>query len=82
MLMRKDWDNYFIDIAFQVAERSTCPRRRVGAVIVKDKRIKGTGITAVLAVWPIVLMKVPDGQQPLYQNNTCRNQCFAGMRAR
>jgi dCMP deaminase len=43
MLMRKDWDNYFIDIAFQVAERSTCPRRRVGAVIVKDKRIKGTG---------------------------------------
>ncbi|MGI6307588.1 MAG: deoxycytidylate deaminase [Dethiobacteria bacterium] len=41
--MRKDWDNYFIDIAFQVAERSTCPRRRVGAVIVKDKRIKGTG---------------------------------------
>ncbi|NMB36356.1 MAG: deaminase [Firmicutes bacterium] len=41
--MRKDWDDYFIDIAFQVAERSTCPRRRVGAVIVKDKRIKGTG---------------------------------------
>lgn len=41
--MRKDWDDYFLDIAFQVAERSTCPRRRVGAVIVKDKRIKGTG---------------------------------------
>lgn len=41
--MRKDWDSYFMDIAFQVAERSTCPRRSVGAVIVKDKRIKGTG---------------------------------------
>jgi dCMP deaminase len=41
--MRKDWDTYFLDIAFEVAERSTCPRRRVGAVIVKDKRIKGTG---------------------------------------
>lgn len=41
--MRKDWDSYFLDIAFQVASRSTCPRRSVGAVIVKDKRIKGTG---------------------------------------
>jgi len=41
--MRKDWDTYFLDIAFEVAERSTCPRRKVGAVVVKDKRIKGTG---------------------------------------
>ncbi|ABZ83482.1 come operon protein 2 [Heliomicrobium modesticaldum Ice1] len=41
--MRKDWDSYFIDIAFAVSSRSTCPRRSVGAVIVKDKRIKGTG---------------------------------------
>ncbi|MBM7866558.1 deaminase [Heliobacterium gestii] len=41
--MRKDWDSYFIDIAFAVSTRSTCPRRSVGAVIVKEKRIKGTG---------------------------------------
>ncbi len=41
--MRKDWDEYFLDIAFQVAGRSTCNRREVGAVVVKDKRIKGTG---------------------------------------
>ena len=41
--MRKDWDTYFMDIAYRVAERSTCPRLHVGAVIVKDKRIKGTG---------------------------------------
>ncbi|MBC9784526.1 deaminase [Heliobacillus mobilis] len=41
--MRKDWDSYFLDIAFEVASRSTCPRRSVGAVIVKDKRIKATG---------------------------------------
>ncbi|HHP50417.1 MAG TPA: deaminase [Moorella mulderi] len=41
--MRKSWDEYFLDIAFKVAERSTCPRRAVGAVVVKDKRIKGTG---------------------------------------
>lgn len=41
--MRKDWDLYFLDIAFEVAKRSTCLRRTVGAVIIKDKRIKGTG---------------------------------------
>ncbi len=41
--MRKSWDEYFMDIAFQVKERSTCPRLHVGAVVVKDKRIKGTG---------------------------------------
>ncbi len=41
--MRKSWDEYFMDIARQVKERSTCPRLRVGAVIVKGKRIKGTG---------------------------------------
>jgi len=41
--MRKDWDEYFMDIAFQVRGRSTCPRLQVGAVVVKDNRIKGTG---------------------------------------
>ncbi len=41
--MRKNWDNYFMDIAFQVSERSTCPRLHVGAVLVRNKRIKGTG---------------------------------------
>lgn len=41
--MRKDWDSYFLDIAFKVASRSTCPRLNVGAVVVKDRRIKGTG---------------------------------------
>ena len=43
LLMRKDWDKYFMDIAYKVKERSTCPRLHVGAVIVKNKRIKGTG---------------------------------------
>lgn len=41
--MRKDWDTYFLEIAFKVRERSTCPRLQVGAVVVKDNRIKGTG---------------------------------------
>ncbi len=41
--MRPSWDEYFMRIAFLVAERSTCLRRRVGAVVVKDKRILATG---------------------------------------
>jgi dCMP deaminase len=44
---RPSWDDYFISIAFQVAERSTCIRRHVGAIIVKDRRILGTGYNGV-----------------------------------
>lgn len=40
---RPSWDEYFMKMAFLVAERSTCLRRKVGAVIVKDKRILTTG---------------------------------------
>jgi len=40
---RKSWDEYFLDIAEQVAARSTCPRLHVGCVIVKDKHIVSTG---------------------------------------
>jgi dCMP deaminase len=40
---RPSWDEYFIQIAQQVATRSTCLRRHVGAVIVRDKRILCTG---------------------------------------
>ncbi len=40
---RPDWDSYFIKIAQTVAERSTCLRRRYGAVIVKDHVIISTG---------------------------------------
>jgi len=40
---RPSWDDYFMRIAGLVAERSTCLRRRVGALLVKDKRIIATG---------------------------------------
>lgn len=40
---RLPWNDYFMRIARLVAERSTCLRRRVGAVAVKDKRILATG---------------------------------------
>lgn len=41
--MRKSWNNYFMEIADIVKTRSTCIRRQVGAVIVKDNRIITTG---------------------------------------
>jgi len=40
---RPSWDDYFMNIAHEVACRSTCNRAQVGAVIVKDKRILTTG---------------------------------------
>lgn len=40
---RPSWNAYFMSIAEMVAKRSTCLRRSVGAVIVKDKRILSTG---------------------------------------
>ncbi|MFH1262228.1 MAG: cytidine/deoxycytidylate deaminase family protein [Pseudomonadota bacterium] len=40
---RIGWDAYFMKIAEQVATRSTCDRRYVGAVIVRDKMILSTG---------------------------------------
>ncbi|MEJ2102146.1 MAG: cytidine/deoxycytidylate deaminase family protein [Desulfobacterales bacterium] len=40
---RPSWEDYFMDIATRVAKRSTCLRRAVGAIIVKDKRILSTG---------------------------------------
>ena len=40
---RKDWHEYFMDIAIMVSSRSTCTRKNIGAVIVKDKTILSTG---------------------------------------
>lgn len=44
---RPSWDEYFMDIAHLVAKRSTCLRRSVGAVLVKDKRVLATGYNGV-----------------------------------
>lgn len=42
-MSRVSWDEYFMNIAEMVKTRSTCMRRQVGAVIVKDKQIVATG---------------------------------------
>jgi dCMP deaminase len=40
---RPSWQEYFMAITHLVAKRSTCLRRQVGAILVKDKRILATG---------------------------------------
>lgn len=43
LIGRPEWDDYFMDITFLVAQRSTCLRRQIGALIVRERRILATG---------------------------------------
>jgi dCMP deaminase len=45
---RVDWNEYFMNIAEQAATRSTCDRKHVGAVIVRDRAILSTGYNGSL----------------------------------
>lgn len=49
---RLSWHQYFMTITRQVAERSTCKRAKVGAVIVRDKNILATGYNGAPAGMP------------------------------
>jgi dCMP deaminase len=42
-MQRPSWDEYFMGITFLVSQRATCLRRKVGAILVKDRRILATG---------------------------------------
>jgi len=41
--MRKSWDEYWFDLVAATAERGTCPRRQVGALLVKSNTLLATG---------------------------------------
>jgi deoxycytidylate deaminase len=49
---RPDWDSYFLGIARAVSARSDCERDNVGAVVVKDRRIRATGYNGAPAGHP------------------------------
>ena len=49
---RASWDEYFMSIAQVVATRSTCPRKYVGAVIVKNRTILSTGYNGSIRGMP------------------------------
>ncbi len=40
---RVSWDRYFMNLAVEASTRSTCPRKSVGAVVVRDKAVLATG---------------------------------------
>ncbi len=46
-MQRPSWDQYFMDITHLVATRSSCLRRQVGALLVKDRNILATGYNGV-----------------------------------
>jgi len=49
---RVDWHTYFMNIARQAATRSTCDRKNVGAVIVRDRTILSTGYNGSMRGMP------------------------------
>ncbi|GHV32229.1 cytidine deaminase [Clostridia bacterium] len=48
-MARISWDNYFMKMALLAAERSTCVRRQIGAVLVRDNQILATGYNGASA---------------------------------
>jgi dCMP deaminase len=52
MKSRVDWHTYFMNIARQAATRSTCDRKHVGAVIVRDRTILSTGYNGSIRGMP------------------------------
>ena len=52
MSKRLDWDTYFMRIAREVSGRSTCGRKHVGAVVVRDRTILSTGYNGSIAGMP------------------------------
>ncbi|HEX8437493.1 cytidine/deoxycytidylate deaminase family protein [Archangium sp.] len=52
MSNRNSWDQYFMDIARQVASRATCDRKHVGALLVRDRTILSTGYNGAIRGLP------------------------------
>jgi len=70
-MARPSWDEYFMEITRLVVSRSTCLRRQVGAVIVKEKKILATGYNGAPSGLPHCLevgclrdeMGIPSGER-------------------
>ncbi len=68
---RPNWDEYFMGIAELISKRSTCLRRGVGAVLVRDRRILATGYNGAPSGMRHCLdigclreqMKIPSGER-------------------
>ena len=65
-MARSTWDQYFMDIATQVATRATCDRKHVGAVLVRDRTILSTGYNGSIRGLPHC-----DEAGHMMENNHC-----------
>jgi len=74
--MRINLDDYFIKIVKNVSERATCPRKSVGAIIVKNGRIISTGYNGAPKK-----MEQCDEVGCLLENNHCIRVVHAEMNA-
>lgn len=78
---RPSWNEYFMTITRQVAERSTCRRAKVGAVIVRDKNILATGYNGAPSGMPHCL----DAGCLIYESKTPNGEteenCFRTIHA-
>lgn len=68
---RQPLNNYFMDIARLVSERSTCNRKKVGTVLVKDQRIIGTGYNGSLPGAPHCTDSICDTYNDQVHGETC-----------
>jgi dCMP deaminase len=76
---RPDWDSYFMEVARLVSIRTTCLARRVGAVIVRDRRIVSTGYNGAASGLPHCIdlgclkrgLGIPSGER----TELCRGSC-------
>ncbi|KAK1232427.1 Deoxycytidine monophosphate (dCMP) deaminase [Marasmius sp. AFHP31] len=66
-LLRPDWDTYFMTLASLASHRSNCMKRRVGAILVRDKRIVSTGYNGVQSVVYNLTYKMDDASARLFQ---------------
>lgn len=79
--MRPEWDDYFLLIAKAVSARGECTRRQVGAVLVKDNRIRATGYNGAPAGAPSCLgghcPRASSNVQPGSSYDTGAGTCIA-----
>tara|TARA_B100000809_G_scaffold236768_1_gene256042 strand:- start:61 stop:570 length:510 start_codon:yes stop_codon:yes gene_type:complete len=79
--VRPSWHEYFMTITAQVAQRSTCLRAKVGAVMVRDRSILATGYNGAPAGMP----HCTDGGCLVYQSTTptgdVEENCFRTIHA-
>lgn len=64
------WDNYFMEVAKDTAALSKDPKTKVGAVLVKDRKILSVGFNGAPRSFPDELIPTQEGHKLIEQKNT------------